>query len=113
MDQYLVPESAEPMQTPSALTPDGAVPQVPTRRVALGPQGSTLNAGSRIVDLIAGTAKVGVGAATLVAVEITSRSRWRPRESPRPNRRTGAPLPLGITLCGRGEEPSVQPPGGR
>ena len=74
MDQYLVPESAEPMQTPSALTPDGAVPQVPTRRVASGPQGSTLNAGSLIVDLIAGTAKVGVGAATLVAVEITSRS---------------------------------------
>ena len=74
MDQYLVPESAEPLQTPSALTPDGAVPQVPTRRVASGPQGPTLNAGSRIVDLIAGTAKVGVGAATLVAVEITSRS---------------------------------------
>ena len=62
------------MQTPSALTPDGAVPQVPTRQVAPGPQGSTLNAGSRIVDLIAGTAKVGVGAATLAAVEITSRS---------------------------------------
>jgi len=74
MDQYLVPESAEPMQTPSALTPDGTVPQVPTGRVASGPQASTLNAGSRIVDLIAGTAKVGVGAATLVAVEITSRS---------------------------------------
>jgi len=74
MDRDLVPESAEPMQTPSALTPDGAVPQVPTRRVASGPQGSTLNAGSRIVDLIAGTAKVGVGAASLVAVEITSRS---------------------------------------
>lgn len=33
-----------------------------------------MNAGSRIVDLIAGTAKVGVGAATLVAVEFTSRS---------------------------------------
>ena len=74
MDQYLVPESAEPMQTPSALTPDGTVPQVPTGRVASGPQASTLNAGSRIVDLIAGTAKVGVGAATLAAVEITSRS---------------------------------------
>jgi hypothetical protein len=33
-----------------------------------------LRAGSRIFDLIAGTAKVGIGAATLVAVEITSRS---------------------------------------
>jgi len=33
-----------------------------------------VNAGSRIVDLIAGTAKVGVDAASLVAVEITSRS---------------------------------------
>ncbi len=74
MNQYLVAESAEPMQTQSALTPNGAVPQVPTRQVASGPQRSTLNAGSRIVDLIAGTAKVGIGAATLVAVEITSRS---------------------------------------
>ena len=35
---------------------------------------STSNAGSRIFDLIAGTVKVGIGAATLVAVEITSRS---------------------------------------
>jgi hypothetical protein len=33
-----------------------------------------LNASSRIIDLITGTVKVGVGAATLVAVEITSRS---------------------------------------
>ena len=74
MDHYLVPESSEPTQAPTALTPDGAVPQGPTRREAPGPQGSTLNAGSRIVDLIAGTAKVGVDAATLVAVEITSRS---------------------------------------
>ena len=74
MDQYLVPESAEPMQAPSAMTADGAVPQVPTPQIASGPQGATLNAGSRIVDLIAGTAKVGVGAATLAAVEITSRS---------------------------------------
>jgi len=69
-----VPESAEPMPRPRARTPDGAVPQVPTRRVVSAPQGSTLKTGSRIVDLIAGTAKVGVGAATLVAVEITNRS---------------------------------------
>jgi len=74
MDQYVVPQSAEPMEPPSAHTPDGVVPQVPTRRVASEPQGSTLHAGSRIVDLIAGTAKVGVGAATVVAVEFTSRS---------------------------------------
>ena len=33
-----------------------------------------MKAGSRIVDLVAGTAKVGIGAATLAAVEITSRS---------------------------------------
>jgi len=69
-----VPEYAEPMRAPSGLTSDGAVPQGPTRRVATGPKGSPLDASSRIVDLIAGTAKVGVGAATLVAVEITSRS---------------------------------------
>ena len=74
MDHYLVPESSEPMQSPTAATRDGAVPQVPTRREASGTQGTTLNTGSRIVDLIAGTAKVGVDAATLVAVEITSRS---------------------------------------
>jgi hypothetical protein len=74
MDHFLVPESAEPMRASGALTPDGEVPQVPTVRFASGPQRSTLNAGSRIVDLIAGTAKVGVGAATLMAVEITSRS---------------------------------------
>jgi hypothetical protein len=46
---------------------------VPTG-VASAPQASTSNGSSRIVDLIAGTARVGVGAATLVAVEITSRS---------------------------------------
>jgi hypothetical protein len=62
------------MKTPSALTPDRATPQVPTRRIASGPQEATSNTGSRIVDLLAGTAKVGVGAATLAAVEITSRS---------------------------------------
>jgi hypothetical protein len=33
-----------------------------------------LNAGSKIMDLITGTARIGVGAATLAAVEITSRS---------------------------------------
>ena len=47
---------------------------VPGRAVASGLQGSTLHAGSRIVDLIAGTVKVGIGAASLVAGEITSRS---------------------------------------
>jgi hypothetical protein len=74
MDQYLVPESAEPVQSPSVLTPGATVPQVPARGVASGPQGFTVNASSRIVDLITGTAKVGIGAATLVAGEITSRS---------------------------------------
>ncbi len=33
-----------------------------------------MNAGSRIVDLFTGTAKLGIGAATLVAGQITSRS---------------------------------------
>jgi hypothetical protein len=74
MDQSLMPESVGPRQTESAPTPDGAVPQASTKRVASEPEGSTVSAGSRIVDLIAGSAKVGVGAATLVAVEITSRS---------------------------------------
>jgi hypothetical protein len=74
MDQYPAPESPEPMQTPSALPSHERVPQVPKRRVASGPQEPTSSAGSRIVDLIAGTAKVGPGAATLAAVEITSRS---------------------------------------
>ena len=74
MDQYLEPESPKPEQSPTAPTRDGVVPQVPTRRDASGPQGSTSNPGSRIFDLIAGTVKVGIGTATLVAVEITSRS---------------------------------------
>ncbi len=74
MDHYLVPESDEPVQLPSALPPDATLSQVPARGVASGPQGSPLNAGSRIVDLITGTAKVGIGAASLVAGEITSRS---------------------------------------
>ncbi len=74
MDYYLVPESAEPVQSPRALPPDATVSRVQARGVASGPQGSTSNAGSRIVDLISGTAKVGIGAATLVAGEITSRS---------------------------------------
>jgi hypothetical protein len=73
MDQPLVPGSPDPMQSPAALTRDVVTPQVPTG-VASGSRASTSNGGSRIVDLIAGTAKVGVGAATLVAVEITSRS---------------------------------------
>src|SRR5271168_5643253 len=74
MDHSLVPESSEPMQSPGVLNQEGPVPQVPAAQEASGAQGSASNAGSRIVDLIAGTAKVGVGAATLVAVEITSRS---------------------------------------
>lgn len=74
MDQHLVPEPSEPTQSPSVLTPDAAAPRVPGRVVASGLQGSPLQAGSRIVDLIAGTVKVGIGAASLVAGEITSRS---------------------------------------
>jgi hypothetical protein len=69
-----VPEYAEPMRATSGLTSDGAVPPGSTRRVPSGPKVSPLSASSRIVDLITGTAKVGVGAATLVAVELTSRS---------------------------------------
>ena len=47
---------------------------MPARGVASGAQGSTSNAGSRLADLITGTAKVAIGAATLVAGEITGRS---------------------------------------
>jgi hypothetical protein len=47
---------------------------MPASEIASEPQGSTVNAGSRIVDLITGTVKLGIGAATLVSVEITSRS---------------------------------------
>ena len=74
MDEHPAPASTEPIQTRSALVPDGTVPQVPPRQVESGPQASTSNPGSRIFDLIAGTAKMGIGAATLVAVEITNRS---------------------------------------
>jgi hypothetical protein len=69
-----VPGSAEPMQSQDVLTPDGADPEVLTPEVASEPQGSPLHAGARVVDLIAGTARVGVGAATLAAVEVASRS---------------------------------------
>jgi ribosomal protein L22 len=62
------------MHSPSALTPDARVPQAPAGRVASGPQGATSSAGSRIVGLMTGTAKVGFGAAALVAGEITGRS---------------------------------------
>src|SRR3984885_7470514 len=74
MDEHPAPESTEPIQTPSVLLPDGVVPQMPARRLEPGTQSSTSNPGSRIFDLITGTAKVGIGAATLVGVEITSRS---------------------------------------
>ena len=47
---------------------------MPGRRVAVRTAGFYFERGSRIVDLITGTAKVGIGAATLVAGEITSRS---------------------------------------
>jgi hypothetical protein len=73
MHQSPVPGSPEPTQPPVPLTRDVATAQAPIG-VAPEPQASTSNGSSRIVDLIAGTARVGVGAATLVAVEITSRS---------------------------------------
>jgi hypothetical protein len=68
-----MPESAEPPESPSALAREVMIPQAPTGVVS-GPRATALNASWRIVDLLAGTAKVGVGAATLVAGEITSRS---------------------------------------
>ena len=74
IDKYLVLESADPTQSQSVLTPDAPVSQMPASGIASERQGPTVNAGSRIIDLIAGTAKLGIGAATLVAVEITSRS---------------------------------------
>jgi hypothetical protein len=72
--QCLMPESPEPSQSPNGLTPDATVPQVPVREVPAEQQGSTVHASSRIVDLISGAARVGIGAATLVAGELTSRS---------------------------------------
>jgi hypothetical protein len=74
MDQHLLPEPDQPKQLPGALAPDATVPQTPARGVASGLQESTLHAGSRIVDLITGTAKLGMDTANLVAGEITSRS---------------------------------------
>jgi hypothetical protein len=47
---------------------------VSTREDESGPQASPAKAGSRLLDLITGTARVGLDAATLVAVEVTSRS---------------------------------------
>jgi hypothetical protein len=67
-----VPESRG-SELPDVLTRDGVVPLVPAR-LASGPHGPTLRARAQIVDLITGTAKVGVGAATFAAVEITGRS---------------------------------------
>jgi len=73
MNQPLVPGPPEPMQSLAALNRNQVDPQMPTR-AASGPPESAANGSSRIVDLIAGSARVGIGAATLVAVEITSRS---------------------------------------
>jgi hypothetical protein len=66
-------EPAEPPESPSALTREVTIPHAPTR-VDSGPRATARKTSSRIVDLLGGTAKVGVGAATLAAVEITSRS---------------------------------------
>ena len=74
MDPYLVPESSEPTESPRALTPDATLSQVSGRGAPPEPQGSTLSVGSRILDLATGTVKVGIGAAALLAGEITSRS---------------------------------------
>jgi hypothetical protein len=74
MDQDLTPKTEVPELSQSALAPDATVPQLAGPRVASELPGPGLNAGLRIVDLITGTAKLGIGAATLVAGEITSRS---------------------------------------
>jgi hypothetical protein len=75
MAQLLTPESDEPSRSQSAVRQDGTVPQLAGPGAASGLHGPPgLSAGSRIVDLITGTAKLGIGAATLVAGEITSRS---------------------------------------
>jgi hypothetical protein len=69
-----VPEPAEPVLPPSALAPDATAPPLAGPEVTSEPHAPPLNASSRIVDLITGTAKMGIDAATLVAGEITSRS---------------------------------------
>ena len=74
MDQYLTPESDGLNRSQSVPAPDATGPQLAESGVASELHGPTSNAGSRIVDLITGTAKMGIGAASLVAGEITSRS---------------------------------------
>jgi hypothetical protein len=68
-----VPESTEPVRSEDTLSEKTASP-LPTRGVRPQPQKTPLEAGSRLVDLITGTAKVGIGAANLVVGEITTRS---------------------------------------
>jgi len=59
----------------SALAPAPAVPEViPSTTAAPPDEPATARAGPRVIDLITGTAKVGVGAAALVAGELTNRS---------------------------------------
>jgi hypothetical protein len=69
-----MPEPADPTRSPSVLHPDAATSLRAGRGVAAEQHVSTLSAGSRVVDLITGTAKMAIDAATLVAGEITSRS---------------------------------------
>ena len=59
----------------SALAPIPAVPElIPSTTAPQLHESAPAGAGSRVIDLITGTAKVGVGAAALVAGEITNRS---------------------------------------
>jgi uncharacterized RDD family membrane protein YckC len=72
-----MPESVDPKHV-QAITPGPAVPLVRGTAAAPGsgarPGAFAEGIGSRIIDLIAGTARVGVSASTLVAGEITRRS---------------------------------------
>jgi hypothetical protein len=66
---YVVSRPVDPMQL-SSLVSNPTVPQADTPE----PQSLALMSGSRIFDLITGTARVGVNASALVAGEITSRT---------------------------------------
>jgi len=67
--EHVVPKPVDPTQL-SSLVSRPHVPQATTP----APQSFALRSGSRIFDLITGTAKAGVSASALVAGEITSRS---------------------------------------
>jgi hypothetical protein len=68
-DRYVVPKPVDPMQLSSPVSRPKVSQATTTERPSFASK-----SGSRIFDLITGTARVGVNASALVAGEITSRS---------------------------------------